>query len=131
MSQSVRMLSAAAMAFVVAASVAACTQASGPSLTVAIEGQSLQPDPTSKPALCCCLVVGNVQNTSSIPVNVEARFWATGPGGATLQAMAWVTDIAPGATAPFSAPGFTVPCSEVSNVRDDPLAFGIYSLPPQ
>ncbi len=133
MSQSVRMLCAAAIAIVVAASLLACTQAAGPSLSVAIEGQSLQPTDATQPGLCCCRVVGNVRNTSSIPVNVETRFFATGPKSATLVAVDWVTNVAPNAAAPFNAPGFTVPCSQVSNVRADPLAYatGAYSLPPQ
>jgi hypothetical protein len=125
------MVCAAVAAALAAAMLVACTQATGPSLTVAIEGRHLEPSSTvpNAAALCCCRVRGNVRNTSSIPIHVEARFFGTVTGGQTLVAVDWVHDLPAGAVRAFDAEGFTVPCFQVTQVKDDPLAFGIYSLP--
>jgi hypothetical protein len=121
---------ASAAALVGAILLAACTQVAGPTLTVSIEGRRLEPSSTVPNAatLCCCVVKGNVRNTSSIPIHVEARFFAKNPAGETMQAVDWVPDVPAGATKPFAASGFLVPCGQVSSVQDDPLAFGVFTV---
>lgn len=127
-----RVACAAVLAALAAGLLAACSHTTGPSLSVSIEGRTLVPSSTvaNKASLCCCRVTGTVKNNSSVAVNVEVRFHAKDASGNNLgTALDWVTDIAAGGSKAFNAPGITAVCSQVATIENDPIAYGLYSMP--
>ena len=140
-----------------AASAAACSHTTGPSLSAQVTSQNLVPTltlpqivpvppatlgsaPPPNPAtVCCCRVMGTVQNTSSIPVNINLFFHATTtdgqcPGNAQeiqngCTGQASVNNVAAGAAASYSASGILKPCALVSSVSLDMTVTGLW-LPP-
>ena len=133
MSQSVRLVCGAAAAVFVAVAFAACSHATGPSLTVTVVSRTLEPSSTvaNASAICCCRVRGTIKNTSSITVNVDVRFQAKDKSGTSVgTALDWVPGIAAGQSKAYDAIGFTVVCSTIdpASITNDPLAYGVYSI---
>jgi hypothetical protein len=132
MSQVARLACATAAALIAAAMITACSQVTGPSLTVSIESRQLTPSSTTvanPDTICCCHVTGTVKNTSSIPVHVDIRFHVKDSSGSEFTALDWVRDIPAGGSKPYDAAGIIAPCKQVASITNDPLAYGVYSLP--
>jgi hypothetical protein len=101
----------------------------GPSLSFAVEGESLSPSTTlpNAAAQCCCHVRGTVVNTSSIPVHVNLNFQGRDAAGASLgTAIDFVPDIPPGARAPFEAAGITAACARVATLERSHNVTGVF-----
>ncbi|HEY3383782.1 MAG TPA: FxLYD domain-containing protein [Vicinamibacterales bacterium] len=132
MIQVARLACATAAALVAAVAITACSQVTGPSLTVSIETRQLAPSSTAvanADTICCCHVRGTVKNTSSIPVHVDIRFHVKDSSGNDFTALDWVRDIPAGGSKPYDAAGIIAPCKQVTTITNDPLAYGLYSLP--
>lgn len=92
----------------------ACGFETGPTLDVQIEQPTLR-STVGNNTLCCCNVVGNVANQSSIPVHVHVVFDAfeAGEPKAVARAVDWVEGLQPGERRAFTAVGFLRPCGEI------------------
>lgn len=113
---------------------ASCDHVVGPELSAEIVSQTLVPTATAEEAepfqpsgICCCRVTGSVRNTSSIPVNVSLRFNGYNlDGGAVGTAVAYVENIAPGATGSFTAAGIFDACSRIGRVEATQFVLGVF-----
>ena len=102
---------------------------SGPSLSFAVEGESLAPSSTlpDAAAICCCRVRGTVVNTSAIPVHVNLNFQGRDAAGASLgTAIDFVPNIPPGGRAAFEAAGITAACSRVARLDPSHNVTGVF-----
>jgi predicted small secreted protein len=96
----------------------------GPSLTATIQTISLSPtfpftpgDATGEQAarnICCCLVVGTVQNTSSVAAHIELRFPATSQGQNVGTAIDLEQNVPSQAVRAFTAVGIQAACNTLS-----------------
>ena len=133
-----------------------CNHTTGPSLSAVVTSEKLVPtvtlpqivnvtlptlpspfpSPADPASLCCCRVVGTIQNTSVVPVNINIFFHATTTDGqcpgieSETQAGCTGQDslvaVEPGATANYSAAGILKPCDLVSSVAVDVALTGIW-----
>jgi hypothetical protein len=108
-----------------------CHHPVGPSLTVVIESERLQPTALSgNTAICCCAQTGQLRNTSSITVHVSLRLRATGLEGQDLgTVLGFVENVPSGATRPFQIAGIQEPCARVGKTERDVLVIGAYTQP--
>jgi hypothetical protein len=88
----------------------------GPSLSASVTNVSLQPtvaDLEGGANVCCCHVVGEVTNTSSIAIDAELQFPAKASDSGQLlgTALSTLTNIPKGSTQPFEAVGIPAACS--------------------
>ena len=124
MTHGARFAAAVALALGVAFTFACQNGVVGPSLTATVQTLSLSPtfpftagDATAEQAsrnICCCLVVGTVQNTSSITAHIELRFPATSQGQSVGTATDLERDVASQAVRTFSAVGIQAACNRLS-----------------
>ena len=101
----------------------------GPSLSFAVESESLAPSTTlpNASAQCCCRVRGTVRNTSPIPVHVNLNFQGLDATGASLgTAIDFVRDIPPGGIASFEAAGITAACARVASLNRSHNVTGVF-----
>lgn len=105
-------------ALVIATALTGCSHETGPSLSIAVEGEFLAPSSSvpNAESVCCCRVRGTVRNTSSISVHVNIRFEAAGATGPLGTAIDWVPNLVPGGQATFDAPGIIAPCAQVTTI---------------
>jgi hypothetical protein len=105
----------------------------GPSLSFVVESQNLASTSTAPNAasICCCRVRGTVRNTSSIPIRVNLNFEGRTAAGASLgTALDFVSNLQPGASAPYDAAGIFAACSQVATLRGTHIVTGVFVLPP-
>lgn len=124
MKHAARFAVAVALALGAAFTIACQNGVVGPSLTATVQTISLSPtfpftpgNATSEQAsrnICCCLVVGTVQNTSSITAHIELRFPATSQGQNAGTAIDLEKDVPSQAGRSFSAVGIQAPCNTLS-----------------
>jgi hypothetical protein len=109
-----------------------CSHETGPALSAVLEGARLSPtlDPQTEPDAfqrCCCRVIGNVRNTSTIEVHASLRFRVTDVGGKDVgTAIDFVPNIPPGDSRTFNAAGIYISCSSVRTYEPDLLVIGLY-----
>jgi hypothetical protein len=107
----------------------ACSHPTGPSLSAVILTQNLVPTGSgpSAASICCCHVVGTVQNTSSIPVDLILDWSATDNVGNVLGlATDFEKNLGPGNTASYNAAGIFASCSAVAQVTPQVTVYGLY-----
>jgi hypothetical protein len=112
-----------------ATSFVACSHPTGPSLSATILTQSLVPTGSgvSAASICCCHVVGTVQNTSTIPVDMILDWSATDNVGNVLGlATDFEKNVSPGATTSYNAAGIFASCSAVAQVTPQVTVYGLY-----
>lgn len=122
------------VALAVAGYGASCDHVAGPDLSAQVVSQDLVPTasvqeaaPFEPSALCCCRVQGLVRNTSSIPVHVSLRFGGVNrDGGAVGTAVAYVENVPPGGTAPYSAAGIFAACDRVARLDASQFVIGVF-----
>ena len=111
-----------------------CSHPTGPSLTAVVLSQKLisTAPGTLGEQTCCCHILGSVQNTSTINVDITLDWYPTDASGNSLGlATDFEKNMAPGAVAPFNAAGIFAPCSQVNPASLTPqvLVFGLFTPP--
>jgi hypothetical protein len=117
MNQASRLSTAVAAAATLGLLIACQNGVSGPSLSATVTPPptfALQPSLAGQPTVCCCHVVGNVTNTSSVTVHVQLAFPASVGGQSAGAAYDFQKDIKPGEVRPFLAAGIYAPCSQLT-----------------
>jgi hypothetical protein len=110
----------------------ACSHPTGPSLSAVILNQTLVS--TAKGALaqsiCCCHVEGQVQNTSTIPVDIILDWAAKDASGNPIGlATDFEKNLAPAGVASFNGAGIFAACSQVSSLVPTISVIGVYAAP--
>jgi len=108
---------------------AGCEHETGPALSAELQQVAKSPtrDEPNAQRLCCCRIVGFVQNTSPIEAHVSLRFAVTDVDGNDIAtAIDFVPNIPSGGTRPFNASGIFVPCRSVASWEPDVLVIGLY-----
>ena len=102
----------------------------GPSLSNAVLRNVSLESTTGNPALCCCHVVGTAENDNTVPVHLTILVAAFDSHNNSLETILhFVPDLQPGASTPFDAPGFVIPCSSISSIRTQVNVSGV-AYPP-
>lgn len=97
-------------------------------LDVPVSGEALQATTTNS-QLCCCRVVGTVENKSSVPVHVSLKYAAYRSGQPDPVGVAFVflRAVRPGERRRFEASGFVIPCGSIDRfVRTGTNLRGVY-----
>lgn len=90
----------------------------GPSLQVDVRDTVLVPT-AGDAALCCCRVVGIIENLSTVPVHVTLQFKAYGTGENETSeeevgtAVVFLERLEPAEQRQVDAPGLLLPCSNI------------------
>jgi hypothetical protein len=104
----------AIVAFIVTGVSGCQSGVNGPSLTATVHNVSLQPTVAGLEGgenVCCCHVVGQLTNASSVAVDAELLFPAKINDQVVGTAIDELTSVPPGATQPFDAKGIPSACS--------------------
>jgi hypothetical protein len=106
-------------ALVLAGSLSAGCQngVTGPSLAASVNNLTLQPTVAGLEGgadVCCCHLVGQLTNTSTVAVDAELEFPAKGANGQVVgTAINILSNVPPGGTVSFLAVGIAAPCSSL------------------
>ena len=119
---------------VLAVASASCGFDEGPSLQVDVRETALVPT-AGDTALCCCRVVGVIENLSTVPVHVTLQFkaFSTGENGEEEigTAVAFLEGIEPAEQRQVDAPGLLMPCSNIERFElADVDIRGVWFPPP-
>ena len=102
----------------------------GPSLYNAVLRNVTLSSTTGNPALCCCHVVGTAENDNTVPVHLTIMVAAFDSHNNSLETiLQFVPDLQPGASTPFDAAGFVIPCNSISSIRTQVNVSGV-AYPP-
>lgn len=138
MKQPAALLWSAVLAVAIATMAGCQSGVVGPSLSADIQNVRLQPTVAGLVGgenVCCCHIVGELRNTSSIAVDAELLFPAKAPDGQPLgTGLNIQTNVPPGGSRVFLAVGITAACKDVrlsQVVADSEIRLkGLFQPPP-
>jgi hypothetical protein len=113
-----RLLAATLFALVGILTIACQNSVNGPSLSATVQNLQLTPTVAGVDGganVCCCLVTGQVTNTSQVGIHVQLTFPAKNAQGTAVgTAVDFERDIAAGAPRAFTAAGIQAACKDVN-----------------
>lgn len=117
MTKTARFMAATAVAMVAASTLACQNGVSGPSLSAAVQTLALRPTVSGVDGganVCCCLVTGEVRNTSSVALHIQLTFPAKSQGASVGTAVILERDVPANTVRPFVASGIQAACKDLS-----------------
>jgi hypothetical protein len=117
MNNAARLLAATAVAAVAACTLACQNGVTGPSLTAAVQSLALTPTVSGVDGgqnVCCCLVTGQVKNTSSVTVHIQLTFTGKSQGANVGTAVDMERDVPSNSLRSFVASGIQAACKDLS-----------------
>jgi hypothetical protein len=117
MTKTARFMAATAVAMVAASTLACQNGVSGPSLSAAVQTLTLTPTVSGVDGganVCCCLVTGQVKNTSSVTVHIQLTFPGKSQGANVGTAADMERDVPSNSVRAFTATGLQVACNDLS-----------------
>jgi hypothetical protein len=117
MTKTARYLAATALAMVAAFTLACQNSVSGPSLSAAVQTLALTPTVSGVDGganVCCCLVTGEVKNTSSVTIHIQLTFPGKSQGASVGTAVVMERDVPSNTVRAFTATGLQAACKDLT-----------------